>query len=424
MKNHNSRSRQWAILMAISLILAVSWSVVDAQSQIPIPGSLRYIKRSASGIEFVTLSDLNRFSFVPDPANCYMYSRSGQYIAQSSDAGTPLVIQDSATHQVIFQTDWSPVWNPCGFINMSETTLIIAEVTGSERYYIDFLIGQITGPNQRQGTVPDYAFLPEVTDPSFWVLPSPDSQNYFYGRCTNGTTWVSEVGPVAGEVMCSTRIDWVVYDPVQQQSTVLETTTESLLTRPGWGLDGASWSHDSRYLAYLTYYGYDQFAFPLRVFDTQISQMVSLPGFVGVNVDQSLRIHWSPDDNKIALWARGRIGEPEPQDENLPNLRHLTFLDLTQNVYRTADRPYEVGTGNSSMGYWSPDSQNYVFLDSHDNIIYVNSSTGVSSVLDTDVTSINAWSSISAPVATPTFTITHDLDAEVCSKRLESIRLE
>src|SRR5690606_38014373 len=103
----------------------------------------------------------------------------------------------------------------------------------------------------------------------------------------------------------------------------------------------------------------------------------------------------SPGANRVAVWATRRVGEPQTQDQNLPDLRHLVFLDLTQGEYVLADTPYEVKGISSLKGYWSPDNQHYVFQDNNNDLLYVNASTGISSVLDTNLIGIIAWSPVS-----------------------------
>ncbi len=377
-----------AALITTSVIFILSFSIVSAQSQIYVSGSLRYIRQNATAFEYVTLAGSNQFVYAPPPTNCSVNSPNGEYLAQSLNLGTSLVVQDFVTQQIVFQTDWSPLWKPCGFYFSSETILIIPEAIGSQYYLLNVETGQNSDPMIPPPHVPDYSFLLDLAWEQ-WVLPAPDGQRYFYARCTNGSTTLHESHPY-GFVSCSTQMDWVIYDERQPPFILDQTSTESLVA--DLALEGASWSPNSRYLAYLAYYGLDQLAFPLRVFDLQTSSTLPEPSFGSVDIDNRMGIHWSPDGSKIAVWVSGRIGDPEPQDQNLEYLHQLVLLDMVQNEYRIADKPYEDGGSRSGIGYWSPDSQGYAFQDNHANLIYVDATTGASSILDTNLAYIVTWS--------------------------------
>jgi hypothetical protein len=104
----------------------------------------------------------------------------------------------------------------------------------------------------------------------------------------------------------------------------------SLTDYPGHSLVGAAWSSDGRYLAF-----FDRFlaGFPLKIYDFETQQQVDT-SFVGADVDQAMGLHWSPDNRKVAVWARGRAAQESELEDNIQTLRHLVILISTRCVIR------------------------------------------------------------------------------------------
>ncbi|MBK9124260.1 MAG: PD40 domain-containing protein [Chloroflexi bacterium] len=199
----------------------------------------------------------------------------------------------------------------------------------------------------------------------------------------------------AGEVLCRSGTDWVVYDVDTQQIVVtgIEPGHVYLDAAPYRSdryafFEGVSWSPDSRYLAVVARFRDD---FPLELIDLSTGQVDRLR-FVVVDVEvRKNRLSWSPDSRRLAFWVTGSLNE-EVQG------KALVFYDTATDEFTVIDQTINP-LGTVGNGYWSPDGTRFAFIDETRRLVLVDATTGAFTILDSDVVAVDAWASIVPPDA-------------------------
>jgi hypothetical protein len=96
-------------------------------------------------------------------------------------------------------------------------------------------------------------------------------------------------------------------------------------------------------------------------------------------------------DTQLVFWLKGRFGEDNGSD-NPDTTRHPIVFDADLQAFIAADYPFEFPInylGNPVK--WSPDGQALVFTDGSKNLIHLNAQTGVTTLLDTNVSIVIDW---------------------------------
>ncbi len=358
-------------------------------------------------VEIVVRSGDDRRVYSYPHLECGSISIDGRYMAtltQSREHITELEISDLTSQQEVFRTEWLPEWQMCGFTTNNLLIIyplgydvdddgLIDEAEGRLPvfYFVDTETFKLSGPDPLPFyQEDDVSLLPdEVVE--LPALSSPSGNLHFYEQCADGRVLSYQDNfPPLETTYCSDG-KWVIYDSqsqqeLQQLSDVSEVSWK-LFRRPGGPYAGAAWSPDGNYLAYLIRFGINYKGLPIEIYNAATNAL-SDADFLRIEIDKERGLLWSPDSTKLALWIRGRAGEPEPGDWDRPLLRHLVIYDTKTETYQAIDQPYNVGYSN---GLWSPDSQKFVFVSEDNELIYVDINTYTSRVIDTNVSSLYGW---------------------------------
>lgn len=384
--------RIFFVCLVTLLVITGTLREVAAQTPSDFEGALVYMRKVGDVYEYIRLTPDTRISY-PFPADrCTFVSPGSIYIAQSSPDPSELTIRSFPSDTVIIQTSWNPDWEPCRLIWKSDTLLRIRREGGNQEFYnFDISQGTLESVDYQPPPTPEYPSLPgwEPETDSHFILPSPQSGIYLYERCAStrvsGTT-----------VVCVPPIEYVIYDVTQQAVLhVLEDPDPELV--PGYDVlgryvsYGAVWSTSGRYLAFERL-NITLNRFNLEIYDVAADRYLDTEYF-NVQIDSRLAMQWSPVGNTLAFWIKGRLGEPQEGDD-WSTLRTLIFYDADPEVpeFVDTDQPYNLDWDYwGQRGIWSPAGQGFAFVDLTDTLIYVDSNTGASAALDTDVEYIVSW---------------------------------
>ncbi|MBA3869415.1 MAG: hypothetical protein H0X30_09685 [Anaerolineae bacterium] len=390
--------RDMTIGLVLSLFTALilnGYSVAQAQT-VNVSGQLIYVQHiTGEGAHFISRSSTTTYTYTVDPKKCSNISQNGTYMATSSMQPTTLSIFRYDNQQMILQMPWSTNWKPCDLYWISDTVLSISDPTSSTKHYhIDIPSGQITIDDPPPYVEPTYPQLPNWMSQNP-VLFSPDGSKVLYEECPSNLVIINSDG-----IYCRQYPDWVIYDTVAQLNKVHITDINGSSYQAYGFFAAAAWSPNGRYLAYL-----QEHNFPLRIFDTKTNQYLDTSdGMASIPVDERKGLYWSPDGTKVAMWAVGRMAEPEPGDDER-TLRQLVFFDTTKTDstnYMLPDRVDNLATVTYQPGAWSPDSQAFAYVNAENSLIYVTASSGVTSVLNNNVLFIITWKAYTPPP--PTYT--------------------
>jgi hypothetical protein len=249
--------------------------------------------------------------------------------------------------------------------------------------------------------------LPELYDLSNrqeWVLPSPQSNIFLYQRC------VGQVFDVNLGQRCPGGIEATIYNTANSQYlgsiynasnsiSGIDITTETRIHSPS-----AAWSSDGHYLAYQSVPEGLYQDFDLAIFDVSSGTSLELNALNEL-IDYNLAIDWSPTGNKLIFWVIGRYGEDREGDGDA-TWRSPVILDVDQEKFVSSDITFQLPAGFlGNPVTWSPNGEALVFLDVGQNLIHLDTSTGMTTTLDTSVSQIIDWKAANSS-ATPTFTPT------------------
>lgn len=382
------------VCLVTLLVITGTLHEVAAQTQSPpsnFDGVIMYMRVTNGTREFVRLTPDDISTYAVSPDSCVIISPNGTYMALSSRQGGNLTIRTLRDGVTVIQVPWDPAWDPCNLFWESDTQFIIHRQGSAQEFFgFDISHGMLEPFVYQSPPLPEYPSLPgwEPETDSHFILPSPQSGIYLYERCAStvvsGTT-----------VVCVPPIEYVIYDVTQQAVLhVLEDPSPSLLT----GHDvlgqyvsyGAVWSTSGKYLAFEQLNLFNDFS--LTVYDVASDRYLDTEYF-NVQIDSRLAMQWSPVGNTLAFWIKGRLGEPQEGDD-WSTLRTLIFYDADPEVpeFVDTDQPYNLEWGHwGQKGIWSPAGQGFAFVDLTDTLIYVDSNTGASTPLDTDVEYIVSW---------------------------------
>jgi len=335
-------------------------------------------------------------NFTIPQESCANVSERGTYIALSSRIGAGLAVHNLHSETVVIESTWDTRWEMCYFDWIGDGVLSLQDrEISTKSYRLDVLTGEIAEYEYvLQTYVPaTYPQLPSWY-PGSEILSSPDGNLILYQRCNGEIETYPDRVDCTGISWRFPSTDWIIYDIRQQE--VIGMLKNDIESRPdfyyygsggqGWFTwDSTSWSPNGRYLAYLKMSG-----FPMQIYDT-IAQQFLDTSFVDVRIDKSPGLQWSPDSSKVAFQVIGRLGEPRAGDDEHV-LRQLVIFDVEKpnlDAFQSANTAYNLD--GPSNGTWSPDSQAFAFIEANESLIFVEASTGITSVLDQGVGRIVAW---------------------------------
>jgi hypothetical protein len=373
---------KFAISAIFSCMLVFAY---PAAAQSGLPGILTYIRVAGSSTEYVSINQgLTQVYSLPSNG-CAAISPNGDYLAESTQQRSNLIIRDTATFSVILQTAYQADWETCGFIWQPDSSLSITKL-GSPQEKLAYRISNGTlVPFTFQPNLPQYPDLPDWlrgTDAGY-ILPSPVANIYLYKRCPGRVTTRSGMN-------CAVDTDFVIYN-FQQQAVlaILQYPNPTLIQRsfepPFDSYGGAAWSFSGRYLAFASF---ANSRFNLSVYDTLTNQYLNT-NFVDINIDWQKAIQWSPQGARLALWTIGAINDDTEPEPHLA--RSLVIFDADTGQFVASRTAFNIGLGLAELGLWSPTSQQYAAADDDGNLKYVNVVTREVTNLDIGVTRLISW---------------------------------
>ena len=366
----------------------------ELQSQdVLFDGMLLYRRFNESNEELIGLTPSTRYTFEIPTDACSIISADGIHIATKQHASVE--IRNFLTSELIRAFKIQDTWRPCIARWADETTLRIP-IAHEQTAYLDLNIrtGEISPYSQ-----PDHTHLadPELPDriDSQPFYPSPDDSFYLYERCLGDRRNTTSTGMI----ICTDEVDWGIYDTALKETTILDVTPGHVYAHPSpfnavpyASSKGIAWSPDSRYLAIAE--RFIDTGLPLHILDMTTRQYANFDFY---NVDIYVFDHdllWSPDSQKLAFWIKGDINEIEASSPILS----LIIFDTQSNLFTHSDITYEISS--SLKAIWSPHGRAIAFIDVDANLILVNANTGLTTVLDTNVSNLEGWSDLSIPIDT------------------------
>lgn len=380
------------------LITGLAWGVYAQSSLIAPSDVLIYSRLREQQGQYVRLSSTFQQLYNLPEDKCSLRSIDATYVAESplpNNSGD-LIVRRMDTHTTIIQTPWLAEWDAC-YINWSTDSVLTIRQHGTQQdlFYFDVSSGSLISVANPY-TPPQYPPLPGwiPSIPTNFILPSPQTNIYLYERCTGLQTDPS------GHV-CASRSDFVIYNAFQQQVLhVLQQPNGDHIrgyvgTYPPPNIDpgsypAAAWSASGRYLAFQRYGVNPYDYFTLSVYDVTSGQYVNTD-WMNPELDDNRALQWSPQGNKLAFWVIGRFGENQNND-NYDTLRTPVIFDAESGQFTICDQPFDVDAEHAGKAFtWSPDGQSLVFVDEAKNLIDMNTSSGITTILDNQVDSVILW---------------------------------
>lgn len=409
------KNRVKLVMLSFALSIVILWVNFSIQAQsFPLASNdvLIYERNTGERYEFVRLTSLARQAYLLPLDKCSSLSPNGIYVDETSLNRSDLIIRRLDTQQIVIETPWQSSWSTCALFWLTDSTIAISDSSNSQQsLYFDISGGTLNSITHQPST-PQYPSLPNwlLSTQEDFILPSPNSNIFLYERCNSGQTTDS------GR-QCQGGTDFVIYNTSTPAVVhVLENADGDFIRGyRGWdelqvpmSYGNVAWSSTGRYLAFRQYQKglYDYF--DLAIYDTNPNQYVNTD-WVSARIDSFKGFQWSPVGDKLAFWAIDRFGEPEAND-NLATLRTLVFFDATTSQFSIVESPFNLDpsdTGNIIT--WSPNGEGLVFIDQSNNLIHVDVTTNVSSILDNNVDRVVVWRQDTTsilPTLTPTATAT------------------
>jgi hypothetical protein len=359
----------------LTILLITCLFTINTYAQTRQEPILIYEKNSLSGLEYVLLSS-HKHTFVLPESACFDISRNGMYIAYLSIDGTTLTISRIDNTSVVLQTLWQANWEYCNFLWVNDSVIAIFSQSSQSYSYFNVInnsLSSVTSPSISNSPVVLPDRLP--TDNVSVYIPSPTENYFLYETCS--------------EVQCGGIGNFAIYDTVAQEDIVV--LADAAISSPNYAPPGrvnnspeARWSFDGRYLAYRYLPENIYHNFDLQLYDTTIRSIhqIEAPNW---RIDYQHSMSWSPVDYRLVFWVIGRV--PEPIQGDTTEIRTAVIYDALEQRLIPLDQPYYV---NSEIS-WKPDGTAFVFLDSNGNLIYVDAVTGITQIIDSDVTRILVW---------------------------------
>jgi hypothetical protein len=372
--NLNQRIAMKQIFIFLLILAGMNVITVSAQSIETAEYTLVYERNGLSGVEYVLWST-EKQTYLPQASACYAVSRNGVYIAYLSTDKTILRIHRLLDDSIVEQIVWEADWEACNFGWYDDAILAIFSISlqTDESFDITNDFAPITLPPFVPTILPDRSPVDDIGV----YLPSPDGSFFLYETCS-GTN-------------CTGMGDYVIYDTSTETNLVF--LNDAIISTPHYAPAGrvnrgseAIWSFDGRYLAYPFLPQSLYTDFDLHLYDTTLRTIheINAPNW---RIDYAIPLTWSPVNYLLAFWIMGRI--PEPIAGDTIELRHAIIYDANHETLVYSDQPFNM-RGNAQT-VWKPDGTAIVFITSDKNLIRVDTTTGITQLLDSNVNRILAW---------------------------------
>jgi len=367
---------------------------------------------------FVIRADGNSITYTLSANQCGRVSTDGRYLAVSSQEADVLDIIYLPSQRMVFQTTWQENWYPCSVNWYSPNTFYIHDsALDGSRHYFEF-------NNMTLSEISDPALSPVPSLPNYFpdmvenfILQSPANPDiYLYERCPNSV--------VISNFICEKVTQFVVYNSSTNEDIfTLEGIDRSYIrgsypstTSPYWresvSTSLVAWSPDGRYLAYFHALFNPEFESDgkIVIYDFETGEYLNNDpeNELGVLRRPNIwrKLQWS-DENVLVIWKTGG-GSDEYSLRPHGLLNHFVFVHMDSQTFGYSS-VFNAWNANPDEGViFAPDSRAVAILGYYaepsapepelayqqGNFILASTTTGESTVIDTNVTEIITWRSI------------------------------
>jgi len=351
-------------------------------------------------------------------SECKSLSPDGRYLASTTEDAQRLKIFYFPSMKLIYQQDWDEDWESCFIFWESSDILVFIDVISGLRLYFKFenlSLNEIDNPNAiSYSSLPN--FFPSILN-NLYIQSPANPDIYLYERCSSGQ--------IVYELFCKNGTEIVIYNSLTNQDIAIPRNADSDYMR-GYYVDTskpankayiseslASWSPDGRYLAYFDFINP---IFPsdgkIMIYDLQLDrylndEQTSESGLL-FRPNVWRKLEWS-DENILVIWKTGGSSDEfsyRPHD----SLNHFVFVHADDEVYTQSQEVFDSWRANIRQNViFSPDSRAIAIIGQQrlplqeppdlgtprrGNLILIDTTTGESTIIDTDVTEIITWRSI------------------------------
>ncbi|MDX2075513.1 MAG: hypothetical protein SFZ02_03725 [bacterium] len=393
--------------LLICLMLIGLGVTVQAQMPLVVTDSevLIYVKIVDEKMVFVARYGEEVITYELGEGECGDISDDGRYLALSTEQAQILEIIHFPSKNVVFSRSWETEWNPCELFWISDNWLMIgtSDIQDPIFRFENFALY----PVPYETIFLDYPSLPNFfpnTLESFIQQSTTNPDIYLYERCLSGRA--------LGRIECGIVTEMVVYDLANNQELeVLENAYSN--TFRGYYVDTSkpynrnyisaslvSWSPDGRYIAYFYSPNTDYSEGKIIIYD--IEQDIYLPDPVNLSFEPNIWVplQWS-SNNILVYWMKAPPGATAAISDFL---NYFVFVhadtglvaksyifDVRQAIFAPDGHVLAI------VGKEPAESQetfNFDGVTPADLIFIDTSTTGASTIIDTDVTGIITWRGI------------------------------
>jgi hypothetical protein len=351
-----------------------------------VSGKLVYDKEMGNGgLEYIewSMNGTNRFMVLPEVAGCAIPSPNGSFVAIGDATQHLFQVYQFADASLITEQPLPDGWRRCNLGWRTDYQVSIYVEKEAEREVILFNV-------QDNTTIRQITSLANVV--AEYEQRTPDKISgqdiiflgnnlVIYARCPNNA--LSE-----DKTQCLEFPRVVIYDYVQQKDVTF------LADASPYDFD-LTWVH----LAYRTIFssplGRYVLYFPMvpksdrvRIFDVQTLEYVNADAFNAVEAEVGVinPLHGftrNSDESLVGFWSSVLL----PSEPN--NTFNVSFriFDLSTDTIKVFDSVHELPGGF----LWSPDSRAIAFVNTNQELVLLDTTSGAVSVLDVGVISIRSW---------------------------------
>jgi hypothetical protein len=393
------------LLSTVITILIYVLNVVAQNAAIQPETTLTYFRSEGNLNQYVRVSAGARHTYTLPLDKCSLISPDGAYIAEvplTATSNDRLIVRSFYPTYIIIDVPWNADWQLCAMRWHSNSGITLRSISSSTTYYdFDISTGSLVPVQVDRSPLPSLS-LPDYvwTIPENFVSRSPIDDIVLYERCPNSIL-------THDEAHCRDATQFTIYDTdTQQPLHVLERPNpyairgRDVVGRPiSYG--GVAWSATGRYLAYEPYSDSAYDFFNLAVYDLDSDRYLNTD-WVNATINTQKQMGWSPILNRLIFWVYGDIAD---LDAAVGEDAHtLVVFDATTEQFSLVDGPVSLEwTTPQGLGQWSPNGEQYAFLDADSQLQVANIISGSLTTVDNNVLEIITWQ----PEITPSPLITN-----------------
>jgi len=406
------------IIVMIVILLALSLRI-QAQTVLVVgEDELLIYQKFVDNQKFFVIQHDNQISTYPlKNDECGDISNDGRYLAVSSNQPQTLEIIHFSSKKVVFGTEWSTEWNPCELFWISDNWLMMgtSDIQDPIFRFENFALYPVPYETIFLDPPPLPNFFPNTLE-SF-IQQSPTNPDiYLYKRC------LREV--IFNEIDCLSP-EMVVYDLANNQELeILENANphhfggyELDTTKPGNLNHLVSWSPDGRYIAYFYSPNIDYSEGRIIIYD--IEQDIYLPDPSNLTFEPNIWVplEWS-SNNILVYWMKAPPGATAAVSDFLNYFVFVhadTGLVAKSYIFDVRSAIFAPdGHVLAIVGKEPAESQETFNFDGAipADLIFIDTTTGASTIVDQDVVSIITWRSICDFTLTDTASLISTMQSE------------